>query len=53
MAKPIFHADYLARIPIEDWMNNGMRGSSPPSFEAVENAREAVSRRRVHGKTEE
>lgn len=42
--------DYLARIPMAAWMNNGK--GSPPSFEAVENAKQAVSRRR-HGKAED
>jgi hypothetical protein len=38
--------DYLCRIPMELWMNNGPRGSSPPSHEAIENARQAVERRK-------
>ena len=38
--------DYLSKIPMEPWMNNGPRGSSPPSHEAVENARQAMERRK-------
>jgi hypothetical protein len=37
--------DFLCKIPMEPWMNNAPRGTAPPSHEAIENARQAVSRR--------
>jgi hypothetical protein len=43
--------DFLAKIPMEPWMNNGI--GVPPSYEAIELARAAVERRKQNAEKAE